>query len=112
MRSEFSRKTKALAFTRAGGHCEDCGVKITAANPCEYDHVVPAAEGGDNSLGNCSVRCKKVCHALKTKQDVKDIARIRRCRDKNSGAARKKSRFATSRDGAWKAKIGGGVVRR
>lgn len=109
-RAEFSRKTRAQGFERAQGHCEDCGAKLFPGN-VEYDHVIPASEGGGNDLGNLQCLCR-ACHGVKTKQDVKDIARIRRVRDKNTGAARKRSKFPTSRDGKFKQKISGEIVPR
>ena len=91
-RAEFSPKTKVLAFKRAGGRCEKCGNKILAANgPVQYDHIVPAAIGGDNSIDNCQVLCKRPCHDLKThKTDVPEIARTERIIKKNAGAKKRK----------------------
>ncbi|SNY91967.1 hypothetical protein SAMN04515647_2211 [Cohaesibacter sp. ES.047] len=44
-RAEFSQKTKAEAFLRAGGRCAACGQSITGT--VEYDHETPCALGGD-----------------------------------------------------------------
>ena len=92
-RSEFSRKTKAEAFARANGKCEGCGVKIRPGNGPEYDHRIPDAVGGGNSLSNCVVLCFN-CHGAKTqKADVPEIARTKRIRDKHTGALSKRSGF-------------------
>lgn len=84
MRLEFTAKTKALAFSRAKGCCEECGAKLGPGN-VEYDHDTPCALGGDNSLENCVVRCK-TCHKLKTgTQDIPHIAKAKRRERKHIG---------------------------
>ena len=62
-RLEFSKKTKREALSRSGMKCEAvgqmyglgkgqrCGADL--AYGVEYDHIVLAANGGDNSLENC-----------------------------------------------------------
>src|SRR5262245_63579649 len=73
MRLEFSKQTKREAWLRADGHCEGCGQKFGERRP-DYDHQIPAAFGGDNSLGNCKCLCPK-CHRAKTSFD--DMPAIR-----------------------------------
>lgn len=91
-RQEFSRKTKAEAFARAKGKCEDCGVKIRPANGPEYDHRIPDAIDGGNSLENCVVLCFN-CHSKKTdEEDKPQIARTKRVRDKHTNALVKSQR--------------------
>ena len=91
-RLEFSRKTKAEAFARAKGKCEDCGVKIRPGNGPHYDHRIPDAVDGGNELSNCQVLCKP-CHATKTDDDDKpEIARTKRIRDKHTKAFTKSPR--------------------
>lgn len=76
-RKEFTAKTKLLAFERCGGFCEKCKGSFNGKKP-EYDHILPDALGGDNSLVNCQVLCK-VCHTAKTtKQDVPAISKTKR----------------------------------
>ena len=91
-RQEFSRKTKALAFARAKGKCETCGVKIRAGNGPHYDHRIPDAVDGGNDLSNCVVLCKP-CHSVKTTEtDVPEIAKTKRIRDKHTNAKGKSQR--------------------
>jgi 5-methylcytosine-specific restriction protein A len=54
---------------------------MRAGNGPEFDHRIPCAEGGDNSLENCDVLCRN-CHGAKTKKDVPRIAKGKRIRDK------------------------------
>lgn len=96
-RSEFTRKTKQEALRRSGYVCEASGTRygFEEGQVCncnlslgvQYDHAVPDALGGDNSLENCLAICVQ-CHRFKTKNDVKQIAKSNRQRDKASGVIR------------------------
>lgn len=110
-RKEFSRKTRAQAFERCGGHCEGCGAKLKVGE-AEYDHTLPDALGGDNSLENCTVFCS-VCHKPKTKQDIQRIRKADRVRDKHTNAVKPSSRpLPGGKKSKWKRKMNGEVVRR
>jgi 5-methylcytosine-specific restriction protein A len=86
---EFTKATKVKAHTRANGNCEGCGAKL-GVGKFQYDHIIPIAQGGDNSLGNCEVLCN-VCHDAKThKKDIPEAAKSKRRQAKHVGA--KKSR--------------------
>ena len=109
-RLEFSKKTKLAAFQRSDGNCEGCGAKLLTGR-IEYDHQIPAAMGGDNSLGNLTVLCY-TCHAIKTrKQDIPRIAKSNRQRAKHIGIKRRSS-FQTNRDGLYRKRMDGTVERR
>ncbi|WP_425902460.1 HNH endonuclease [Agrobacterium radiobacter] len=96
-RTEFTRKTKQEALQRSGLRCEAAGTRygFEEGQRCncslslgvQYDHAVPDALGGDNSLENCLAICVQ-CHRFKTKNDVKQIAKSNRQRDKASGVIR------------------------
>ena len=91
MRTEFSKQTKRDAFERCEGLCE--GV-LSSGERCaanlgkklhHFDHIIPDAIGGDNSLQNCQVLCKP-CHDDKTRKiDVPIIAKAKRNYDKHNG---------------------------
>ena len=100
-RAEFSKATKAAAFLRANGHCEcGCGLKIMVGDAVEYDHKLPAALGGDNSLDNCVCLLKKH-HAEKTRSKAIDsnssIARATRLAEKRMGLRPKRATFRGSK---------------
>lgn len=95
MRAEFSKKTKRQALERSQMKCEaigafyglDNGVRCGAslAFGVEFDHVVLAANGGDNSLENCAAVCIR-CHRYKTrKHDIPTAAKTVRMQDKARG---------------------------
>lgn len=92
MRQEFSRKTKAEALERSGGCCCSCRIPLTPATGIEFDHRIPDAVNGENSVGNCEPLCGN-CHGAKTSGDVKAIAKTKRIRDKHSGAMKTKRGF-------------------
>jgi 5-methylcytosine-specific restriction endonuclease McrA len=105
MRKEFSKKTRAEVFLRANGICEKCGIKLKPGEG-EYDHVVPAYFGGDNTAGNAALLCVP-CHrgvGAKTADDQRIISKVKRVKAKHEGSfppslAKIKSRgFAKTRN--------------
>lgn len=112
-RQEFTARTKAQAFHRCGGHCEECGVKLGAGKSApEYDHKLSCEEGGDNSLENCMVLCK-ACHGVKThKVEAPAKAEGRRNLMKHHGQKRSRFPLPGGRDAPLKRKVDGTVVER
>ena len=109
MRREFNAKVKSQAAIRANGYCEGCGRKLLAGD-WHYDHEIPDGLTGEPTVENCKVLCKS-CHAIKTKTDVKRIAKAKRNYRKSRGI-RKPSRFACAKTGRWKKKLDGTVILR
>src|SRR5215475_632558 len=96
MRAEFSKQTKHEAWLRAAGRCEECKQEFGERRP-EYDHIIAAAMGGDNTLGNCKCLCPK-CHRTKTSlQDIPCIAKSNRVREKRTGIRRSKYQWPKRR---------------
>ncbi len=113
-RKEFTSRTKVKAFELAGGRCNRCTRKVgLGGEPAEYHHKVTCEDGGDNSIENCEVLCAS-CHSHQThKVEAPAKAEGRRHTAKRAGVKPKtRSAFQTSRDGPYKAKIGGGIERR
>ena len=73
-RFEFSPTTCRQEYDRAKGKCRACGAALQLGR-IQYDHLLPCALGGDNSLANCRVLCTP-CHAAKTAKE--DVPRIRK----------------------------------
>ena len=96
-RTEFTRKTKQEALARSGHRCEAAGTRygFEEGQRCncslslgvQFDHDVPDQLGGDNSLENCRAICVQ-CHKHKTRNDVRQIRKSDRQRDKASGVLR------------------------
>lgn len=105
-------RVRVRVFQRTGGCCHVCTRKIAAGDRWECDHVVAVINGGANRESNLAPICGN-CHPAKTADDVSTKSKTYRMAAKAAGVKRKgRSSFQTNRDGAWKAKIGGGVVRR
>lgn len=88
MRAEFSRKTKAAVILRAAGKCEKCSAALKAGEG-DVDHILPCALGGEPTIANGRLICR-VCHAEKTANDIRQIRKSDRQRDKATGAVRSK----------------------
>ncbi len=111
MRTEFTRKTKALAFQRSNGNCEICTAKLMPGK-FRYDHKLPDWLGGEPTLENCVVQCLS-CDAPKTADDIRTIRKVQRVRDKHTGAIKRTSRpMPGSRNSAFKIRMNGEVIRR
>ncbi len=87
-RQEFSRKTRATAFLRADGKCEQCTTPLRPGKFI-YDHILPDWFGGEPTLENCQVICA-ACDGKKTPTDQASIAKTKRIRDKHTGAMKPK----------------------
>lgn len=110
-RREFSRKTKAEAFLRCGGHCEGCTALLAPAR-IEYDHIIPDSLGGEPTLENCRVICA-ACHRVKTGDDAGNLARALRREAKHIGASAPARRpMPGSRGSPYRKKLNGEVVLR
>jgi 5-methylcytosine-specific restriction protein A len=90
MRRSVSNKERARLFALHAGECHICGVKISSGEAWELEHVIPLAYSGDDSDANRKPAHIK-CHARKTKDDRKDIAKVDRMKMKFEGSWR--SRF-------------------
>lgn len=110
-RQEFTRATKRDAFLRAGGHCERCSAKLFPGN-VEYDHQLPCALGGDNSLSNCVVLCRTCHRTVKTPDDVRRIRKSDRQRDRGIGALTSRNPLPFGKRSPFKKRMDGSVVRR
>lgn len=115
-RAEFTLATRKAAWARAGGICEcGCGLPFDLNHPkgCpEYDHIIPAKLGGDNSLENC-LCVRKDHHTAKTAQeDMPRIQKVRREDKRRSGLQARKATLPGSKGSKWKRKVGGGAVPR
>ena len=104
-------RVRVRVFERAAGKCAGCTRKLTARDKWQADHVLAVINGGANRERNLQLLCSW-CHKLKTAEDVAEKALVYRKKSKHLGADRKRSSFATSRDGRLKQKIGGQVVDR
>lgn len=87
-RKEFTRKDRAFIIGRANGSCEQCNAVLKSSEG-EVDHKIPCSLGGDNSRSNGWLLCR-LCHAPKTKQDIRQTRKADRQRDRSTGAIKPK----------------------
>lgn len=120
-RSEFKIGVRREALKRAATKCEAVGrdYGLEPGQRCngdlsagfDFDHIIADSIGGEATLENCAVVCKR-CHGIKTRTvDTPRAAKTKRQADRALGI-RKPSRMPGSRNSPFKMKIGGGVVRR
>src|SRR3954469_15610377 len=110
MRKEFSARTKALAFQRANGKCDECGTRLQPGR-IAFDHVIPDGLTGVNDLNNCNVLCT-ACHKQKTRDDVGRIAKAKRRYARDIGEKASRNPMPGGRASKWKRKLSGEWVRR
>lgn len=109
-RASISARQRIAIFEAANGVCHICCGKIHVGDKWDVEHVSPLSMGGEDGGDNLKP-AHKSCHAGKTAAEAPIRAKVMRVRAKHLGI-RKPSKFSASRDGQWKQKIGGGVVRR
>jgi hypothetical protein len=98
-RREFTTKTKRIAYERCHINgvpcCEKCKAPLQIGR-FTYDHIDPDYFSKDNSLENCQV-IGWCCDKPKTAKDQKDIAKVKRIRDRFTGIKKPKVGFRGSR---------------
>ena len=77
-RRPTSVKVQELMYNRQGGRCAMCeGVIHYFMLDCDVDHIIPLELCGTNHPDNLQALCRP-CHKIKTKADVKAIAKAKR----------------------------------
>lgn len=105
-------RVKVRIFDKFDGICQGCGNRIIGKLVPNYDHILSIINGGENRENNLQLLCT-ICHAIKTKIDIKEKALVYRKKAKNLGLKLKRGRsFPGSRNSPWKKMMTGRVVRR
>ena len=113
----MTRKTRSSAHREAiciahNWECHLCHQPIVPPQGWALDHIVPLMGGGTDADDNLAPVHNK-CHALKTADDVKRIAKGKRVRAKHLGLKETRSRpLPGTKASGWKKKLSGEVVRR
>jgi len=111
-RRRLSAKALMQRLLDMGGVCAECGCKTGGANGLEWDHIIPLAMGGGDTIENLQPLCR-MCHRAKTVKDVGHIAKARRMTQRRMGVSRQsRSPLPCGRRSRWKKKLNGEVVRR
>ncbi|CAK8718940.1 MAG: HNH endonuclease [Candidatus Electronema aureum] len=62
-RKRISEEVRIAVWRRDQGQCAKCGSRLNL----EYDHIIPVAEGGSNTVRNIELLCEK-CNRAKGKK--------------------------------------------
>lgn len=119
-RRKLSRIEFAQLMLAQDGRCPACGERLRADQIID-EHIVPLSQGGSNDLSNRALFCTG-CAREKTLDDQAASFHGRRVRGESGQQKRRELRrtkpwtqqrtFPTNRDGPWKRKMNGQVVRR
>lgn len=106
-------RVKARIVMAQDGICAcGCGQKLAMSGErIEFDHKQALILGGENRETNLRA-LRSPCHKTKTREDVAQKSKEARKRSKHLGFHKPRSVLAGSRASKWKAKVGGGWVRR
>lgn len=111
-RREFPTKVRVAVIKRASDEqgrifCEACGALVKRF---QIDHIRPDGLLGEPTQENAQL-LGECCFAPKNAKDTADIARAKR-REAIDKGAKVRGRWGAGRNTPFKAKIGGGIVRR
>lgn len=103
-------RVKARIIDRHHGQCAKCG-RYLRAGYIAIDHIIALCNGGKHCESNLQPLCTVPCHEEKTRADVAIKSKTYKRRSRHLGI-KKPSTFLTSKDGPFRKKLNGQVVRR
>lgn len=104
-------RVKDRVLERQEYRCATCPAPFGPKVRPEFDHRLALINGGENREGNIQALCA-LCHAPKSKRDVAQKKKDASVRQAHHGIKTTKRKLPGAKDSPWKAKIGGGWVRR
>lgn len=106
-------RVKLRLFDKVCGFCQGpCGRWLgTGDKPFHADHIKALINGGENRESNLQILCDW-CHADKTVADVAVKSATYKTRARHLGIRAARSSFQTNRNGQFKKRMDGTVVRR
>jgi 5-methylcytosine-specific restriction protein A len=107
-REVFDANRKTDETGRVYMECHICHGRIwPGAERWDAEHVIPHANGGKEVLP-----AHEKCHAVKTRNDVSEIAKGKRVSERHFGIKQAGGAMPGSRRSKWKKKMNGEVVER
>lgn len=115
----MARKRKGMTasqrlrfFEEHKGICHICERKIQPGEPWDRDHVIPLELEGLDEPSNWRP-AHDACHAKKTRQDIKNIRKAQRVKQKHYGIEKTSRKpMPGSRRSKWKRKMDGTTILR
>lgn len=106
-------RVRDRVFERELGRCHKCGRTIDAQGGESWtlEHLIAIINGGENRERNLGCTCS-FCLPAKNREDMAIKKKNTRVRYKARGIKPARNGFATNRNGAFKRKMDGTVVRR
>lgn len=89
-RRRFAARTYAARLAEYEGRCASCGIVTGGAAGLDWDHLIPLALGGSDTIDNLEPLCRG-CHKSKSAQDIKAIRKAERQRQRTAGIRRQTS---------------------
>lgn len=110
-RRRWSTSVRMAIRERFGCRCHMCRQPLDERG-FDLDHHIPLAMGGEDIEDNLRPLCLP-CHRLKTRGDVGNISRAKRCEARHVGAkAPSATPLPFGRRSPWKRKLNGQIVPR
>jgi len=81
-RPAISKRMRQFIYEREGGKCYLCGLQIAPGDPWQADHELARELGGSDEIANLRP-AHEACHRIKSKADVKLIAKSNRIQRKH-----------------------------
>jgi len=106
-------RVRDRVFEREHGRCHKCGRTIDAQGGESWtlEHLIALINGGENRERNLACTCS-FCLPAKNREDMAIKKKNTRVRYKARGIKPARNGFATNRNGLFKRKMDGTVVRR
>jgi len=92
-RRRFSKAQKEFIIARQHGRCDETGCEFVEGDQIEFDHRIPLALGGEDTLDNLRAVLSSA-HLIKTRVDVWRISKMKRQRGEHGQQARRARRKA------------------
>ena len=104
-------RVRLRIFDRYDGRCQCCGREILAGEKWDCEDEIAIINGGERRESNLRPFLHEH-HKAKTRADVAIKSKTYRTRARHLGIKRKRSSFPTNKDGPFRKKLTGEVVRR
>jgi 5-methylcytosine-specific restriction enzyme A len=104
-------RVRVRVFERCDGRCGECRRKIGPADTWIVEHLIALVNGGQNRETNLGITCGW-CKPQKDARDVAQKSHNAKVRARHLGVKPDRPSFQTNRNGRFRKKMNGEVIRR